>query len=300
MDISQLKQFISVAQTMSFTEAARRNGVTQPTISHSIGELEKQLGTRLFVRTKRTVTITDSGRELLPRALKMVDIAENTAFRIKQLESGGHGSISIAALTTTSFVLSKCISVFSEKYPDITMDITFNSGGSQVLALNEARYDIHFAVREMVPVGSDFDSFVSHNDNLCVVFPSSHPLANQRLDFSKLHGERFVAVAEADGPALYSEISKICSERGYEPNVACKCDRVETALVSVGAGVGISILPEALKHVFYSENVKFTRISGVDALRTYVIAWHSVIKNPAVNLFIDVSRNIFETSNGYI
>jgi len=294
MDINQLKQFISVAQTMSFTEAAKRNGLSQPTISHSINELEKQLSTKLFVRTKRSVVITDAGKELLPRALEMVDIAENTAFRIRQLESGWQGSISIAALTTSSFVLSKCISSFSEQYPDITIDISFNSGGSQVIALNEARYDVHFAVREMVPVGSDFDSLVSHSDSLCVVFPANHPLANQPLDFARLSGERFVAVSETDGPALYSEIKRICLERGYEPNVVCKCDRVEAALLSVGAGVGISILPEALKRVFYSNNVKFTRIPGVDALRTYVIAWHSVIINPAVKLFIEVVEKLFK------
>ena len=293
MDINQLKQFISVAQTMSFTEAARRNGLTQPTVSHSINELEKQLGTKLFTRTRRTVTITDSGKALLPRALEMVEIAEDAAFRLQQIETGGCGSISIASLTTSSFVLSKCLAAFSQRYPDIIIDITFNSGGSQVIALNEARYDIHFAVREMVPVGSDFDSLVSHADSLCVVFPKNHPLAAQPLDFAKLNSERFVAVSETNGPALYNEIQRVCAERGYEPNVVCKCDRVEAALVAVGAGVGISILPEALERVFYSENVTFTRIPGVDALRTYVIAWHSQITNPAVSLFINVVRELF-------
>ena len=300
MDINQLKQFISVAQTMSFTEAARLNGLTQPTVSHSINELEKQLGTKLFARTRRTVTITDSGKELLPRALEMVSIAENTAFRIRQIESGGYGSISIASLTTSSFVLSRCISAFSKRYPDITIDITFNSGGSQVIALNDARYDIHFAVREMVPIGSDFDSLISHSDNLCVVFPADHPLAAQPLDFAQLKGERFVAVSEADGPALYNEIQRVCSERDYVPNIVCKCDGIEAALVSVGAGVGISILPEALKNVFYSENVTFVRISGVDALRTYVIAWRSKITSPAVSLFIDVVSELFENNNGIL
>ena len=295
MDINQLKQFISVAQTMSFTEAAKRNGLSQPTISHSIRELEKQLSTKLFIRTKRSVVITDAGKELLPRALEMVDIAENTAFRIRQIESGGQGSISIAALTTSSFVLSKCISAFSEQYPDITIDISFISGGSQVIALSEARYDVHFAVREMVPVGSNFDSFISHSDSLCVVFPKNHPLADQPLDFSKLSEERFVAVSETGGPALYNEIQRICIQRGYEPNIVSKCDRVEAALLSVGAGLGISILPEALKRVFYSENVKFTRIPGVDALRTYVIAWHNVVTNPSVKLFIDVVEKLFKS-----
>ena len=68
MDISQLKYFISVAQTLNFSEAARRNGISQPAISHHIGELEKQLGCRLFERSRRSVVMTEQGREFLPYA----------------------------------------------------------------------------------------------------------------------------------------------------------------------------------------------------------------------------------------
>ena len=66
MDMNQLNYFISVAQTLNFTEAAKRNGITQPSISHHINELEKQLGARLFLRDRRSVTLTDAGREFLP------------------------------------------------------------------------------------------------------------------------------------------------------------------------------------------------------------------------------------------
>lgn len=297
MDIVQLKHFISVAQTLSFSEAARRNGVTQPAVSHSIGELEKQLSAKLFERNKRSVMITDAGRELLPSAIEMVDIAEKAAFRIRRMETGEEGSISVAALTTSSSVLSQCIAMFSKRHPNVTIDISFNSGASQSVAFADTKYDIHFAVREMVPAGNSFHSIVSHTDHLCVAVPSDHPLAGQPPDFSKLDGERFICVSESDGPALYGEIMKVCAARGYEPNIVCKYDRAEAVLLSVGAGVGISIIPEALSRVFYSENVSFSRIPGVDAIRTYVIAWRSVITNPVVKLFIDVVHELFSANN---
>ena len=158
MDVTQLKYFIALAQTLNFSEAARRCGITQPSMSHSIVELEKQLGAPLFVRSRKGVTITEAGRELLPSALEMVDIAEKTAFRIHQMELGKTGSVSISALTTSSAILSKCLKEFSRRYPDILTDITFTSGRSEVLAMNEAKYDFHFAVQEMVPAGESFDS----------------------------------------------------------------------------------------------------------------------------------------------
>jgi DNA-binding transcriptional LysR family regulator len=209
------------------------------------------------------------------------------------MEDGYKGHISIAALTTSSAVLSRCLAAFSARYPDITVDINFTSGRSQVVAMNEEKYDFHFAVQEMVPAGDIFDYLVSNTDNLCMAFPKDHPLADQPLDFSKLTGERFIAVSENDGPALYGEIAKVCAARGYKPNITCQYDRAEAVLLSVGAGLGISIIPEAISRVFYAENVSFTRIPGDDTLRTYVIAWHRNMTNPAARLFLAVVRKLF-------
>ncbi|NLO97417.1 MAG: LysR family transcriptional regulator [Peptococcaceae bacterium] len=294
MDINQLKYFISVAETLNFTEAARRNGLTQPAISHHIGELEKSLGSKLFIRNRRSVTLTKSGQKFLPYAVEMVEIAEKAAFQIKQLEEGFKGHISIAALTTSSAVLSRCLSAFSSKYPDINVDINFTSGRSQVIAMNKAKYDFHFAVKEMVPAGETFDYLVSHRDRLVMAVPSNHPLANKPLDFSQLHNERFVTVTETDGPALFNEIMKVCSARGYKPKITCQYDRAEAVLLSVGAGLGIAIIPEALSKTFYSENVTFKEIPGDDTFRTYVIAWHRDMTNPAAQLFLRVVKELFD------
>lgn len=96
MDMNQLNYFISVAQTLNFTEAAKRNGITQPSISHHINELEKQLGARLFLRDRRSVTLTDAGREFLPYAMEIVETAQDAICRVKQTEDGSKGHISIA------------------------------------------------------------------------------------------------------------------------------------------------------------------------------------------------------------
>lgn len=293
MDIIQLKYFISVAQTLNFSEAARRNGITQPSISHHIAELEKQLGTTLFMRSRKSVEITDTGKEFLPQAVEIVELAEKAAFGIKQMENGKRGSISIAALTTSSAIVSRCLTEFAGRWPDIMVDINFTSGRSQVIAMNEAKYDIHFAVKEMVPAGDSFTSLVTHSDHLCLAFPKNHPLADKPPDFSALEGERFIGVSETDGPALYDGILSVCKARGYAPNIVCKFDRAEAVLLAVGAGIGISIIPEAISRVFYSENVTFIRIPGVDALRTYVVAWRKGMTNPSARLFLDMVSELF-------
>lgn len=64
LDIERLKYFISVAHTLNFSEAARRNGLTQAAISYHINELEKELNCKLFIRSKRNVIITPSGADV--------------------------------------------------------------------------------------------------------------------------------------------------------------------------------------------------------------------------------------------
>ncbi|MCC8357454.1 MAG: LysR family transcriptional regulator [Oscillospiraceae bacterium] len=295
MDINQLKYFITVAQTLNFSEAARRCGITQPSISHSIVELEKQLGAPLFLRSRKAVSMTDAGRELLPKAIEIVDIAEKTALRIRQMEQGESGSLSISALTTCSAVLSQCLTVFSSRYPNILTDISFTSGRGQMAAMSEAKYDLHFAVREMVPTGDSFDTLQSHTDRLCVAIPAGHPLASMPLDFSKLQNERFISVSETDSPGLHRQIMEVCTARGYKPNVVCTYDRAEAVVLSVGAGMGVSIIPEGISRVFYAENVRFIPIPGGDAVRTYVVAWRKAMPNPAARLFLDIVREQFKS-----
>lgn len=297
MDINQLKYFISVAQTLNFSEAARRNGLTQPSISHHIGELEKQLQVQLFIRDKRSVTLTDAGRAFLPNAVEIVELAQKSALQLKKMDSGKSGHINIAALTTSSIILSRCLTAFSSAYPDVTVDINFTSGRTQALIMNEAKYDVHFAMAEMVPAGETFAVLPAGTDRLCLALPKGHHLcaefAETGVDFSRLTNERFIACSQNDGPALYRQIMEVCAARGYTPNITCQYDRAEAVLLSVGTGLGISVIPEVLSHVFYSENAEFFPIDGDDTLRSYVIAWRRPITNPAVRRFTDMAAELF-------
>ncbi len=294
MDVTQLRYFITVAQTLNFSEAARRLGVTQPLISHHVVELEKRLGGKLFLRSRHKVTLTEAGARFLPAARQIVELADKAAFQFRQDLQGGRGHLAITSLTTSSAVLSAALARFSAKYPDITVDIDVTPGQKQIMAMNDDLYDFHFAAKEMLPVGGGFDYVVTHSDHLCLVFPANHPLAEMPLDFSRLERERFISIAPSDGPALYDRMREVCRARGYKPNVVYQYDRVESVVLAVGAGLGISILPEALSRVFYAENVRFCRIPGEDTARPYVAAWRKDSSNPAAALFVETIRELFE------
>ena len=85
MDINQLKCFISVARTLNFSEAARRNYVSQSTVSRYIIDLEKEFGVQLFIRSHRDVLLTNEGKTLLPYAIEIVETLNKATSIIKQM-----------------------------------------------------------------------------------------------------------------------------------------------------------------------------------------------------------------------
>ena len=84
-----------MAQTLNFSEAARRNYVSQSTVSRYVSDLEKEFGVQLFTRSHRDVIITNEGKTLLPYAMEIVDTLKKAKTVIKQMHDGGQGKIII-------------------------------------------------------------------------------------------------------------------------------------------------------------------------------------------------------------
>ena len=101
MDINQLNCFISVAQTLNFSEAARRNFVSQSTVSRYISDLEKEFGVQLFTRSRRDVLLTNEGKTLLPYALEIVGTLNKAKKVISKLQNGGSGKLTIGCDVTS-------------------------------------------------------------------------------------------------------------------------------------------------------------------------------------------------------
>lgn len=149
MNLNQIKSFLSVSQTLNFTNAAKQNDVPQSTISRQIHDLEQQLGVKLFYRTKRDVRLTEEGRTFLPYAREILDAARKGAYAVKQLHDGARGRLNIATVPSSSAFLAKCLRLFGQMYPDIVVDVTYVSSGDPLLGEGEDHYDFHFLYMDM-------------------------------------------------------------------------------------------------------------------------------------------------------
>lgn len=124
MELRVLKYFLTVAREENITRAAETLFITQPTLSRQLAELEEELGTTLFVRGKKKITLTEDGMLLRRRAAEMIELQEKIEWEFGQSDENLSGVISIgAAETKAAELLPSLITSFREMYPDVTFDI---------------------------------------------------------------------------------------------------------------------------------------------------------------------------------
>lgn len=297
MEITQLRYFITLANTLNFSETARIHAVPQPTISRSIMDLEHKLEVPLFTRTKREVQLTREGRTLLPFAQDVVKTWERASFLVRQVSMGCPGTVSIAALPTSGYSLMRLLEEFSRRYPEVMIDIAQNTGLEQNRALMNNRFDFHFLQSNMLPEGEQMEHMVTHRDETVMLVPKGHPLASKPLDFYQLNFQRIIMLSEEQSPQLYRQVVQMFARHGLTPRVAQRYDKAETIVLSVTAGLGISFLPRGLVQAFNPSGVEMISLPGENLELTYVMAWPKLQNNPSARLFLEVARECFGQEN---
>ena len=291
MDINQLNCFISVAQTLNFSEAARRNYVSQSTVSRYINELEKEFGVQLFTRSHRDVIITNEGKTLLPYVVEVVDTLKKAKTIIKQMHDGGQGRITLGCDVTSLSFPSKCIADFSEKYPNVVVDVRQLDSADRNQAITSGEYDFCFMPRDMVPESSGIDMLVTHYESLSVVTAKNSIFKKKKsVSLRDIANENLLLLSESVCPIVYMEIMDLLRTFHISPSVEFVFDDIVSMYVAVSSGIGVSIIPNSLAKFTSSEYTDIFPIEDADTSVAYVMAWGKNIANPAAKLFIEVVK----------
>ncbi|MBT8148254.1 MAG: LysR family transcriptional regulator [Gammaproteobacteria bacterium] len=245
MDTQNLKAFIAVAESGSFSAAAERLHLSQPAISKRINLLEQQLDTSLFDRIGRQVSLTEAGRTLLPMAQDIGLAMRNARQQIMDLKSTVSGEL---RLVTSHHIglhrLPAILRKFASGYPEVELDIQFKDSEQACLGVLAGEFDLGIVTRS-----PRIDARISHQsvwlDRLVFVAATDHPLTRLKS----------VTIEEVcRHPALLPDpkflttrvVEELFHERGLEIRTIMSTNNLETirALISVGYGWGV--LPEIM------------------------------------------------------
>ncbi len=291
MDIQQLNCFISVAQTLNFSEAARRNFVSQSTVSRYIGDLEKEFGVQLFTRSHRDVLLTNEGKTLLPYALEMIATLGKAKKVIDKLQNGGTGKLSVGCDVTSPLFPSRCIADFTAKYSGISVELKKLDAADRSAAITGGEFDYCFMPRDMVPESSGIETVVTHTESLVVVRSAESPLKGRKsISLSELAAQRLVLLSESSAPILYMEIMDMMRTFHLTPVIDSTYDELIELYMAVLSHMGAAIVPQSLAEMAAPGKTVMLPIDDADTGIAYVMAWSKALSNPVGSLFVETVR----------
>ncbi len=242
MELSQLRTFRMVAETLNFTRAAERLNLTQSAVSHQIKSLEQELGEPLFIRAKRGVKLSQSGQAVLERAIRIVDEVQSLKERVLGRENQPVGRVRAAA-ATQAFVhlFAPLFESFMRAHAGI--DLTFRSTVSTdqtVADILNGLADVGFASLPVYsPTLKVTDLF---EDELVLVVGHGHRLAGrQSATLQEIRGERLILFER--GASIRRATDQFFHKVGMEPTLALESNDTYFIKIMVERGLGISLLP---------------------------------------------------------
>lgn len=288
MDIRQLRYFISVAEHLNFTEAAKHLFVAQSAVSQQIADLEKKLGVQLFIRNKRQVKLTNAGAVLLKEARYLVDKSEELIEKTRHADLGIIGDLKIGFLGYTERdFLPQLIRQFRRNYPKIDLHLNQYNHGMLIESLNTEALDIIFTLSFGLNNIGGLTKKKVLTEKISIVMHCEHPFANrQSINIKDLANERFIALDKRESPQGFNKTLLMCANSGFTPNIVSEPRLIQTVLLLVDAGIGIAILPKSLQ-ANASPSLRFIDIEGEQAEDELVVAWKKANSNPSIPLFLE-------------
>jgi len=288
MELRHLRYFVSVAEALSFTKAAEKLHTAQPSLTRQIKNLEDELGVRLLHRTKQKVTLTDEGRSFLTDAKRLLALAAETVESVRRLHTGEVRALNVGYVSNLFYdLLPKTLESFHQTFPTIAVNLFDLSCGEQFRALEDGKLDLGFVgLHEPIAHrGLEFRKIASYKT--LVALPKENPLAGKtKVELKALAPMFFIGMSEASYPGYRDWLVKTCQRAAFVPKVLQDVDLERKMIHSVGAGLGIAIVPEQLKKLDH-ENVVFRPLDTV-ILTEGCVAWRNENPSAALRAYIEI------------
>src|SRR5271168_394066 len=264
MELHQLRYFCAVAETGSFSRAAEQSHVSQPSLSQQIMKLEDELGARLFDRLGRSVRLTDLGKTFLPRARGVLRELEAARGDVVEHKDSVGGSLTIGVIPTVApYLLPPYLASFSKKFPQARLTVVEEITPVLLDRLRASTIDV--AILALPVRGHEFEIAPLLTERLFAALPAKHKLAGRRsLSLKDLRSEPFLLLR--DGHCFRDTAVAACDRARMHPQIIFESGQFSSLLSMVGAGMGVSIVPQMA--IEKSTRCRYVRIGDNGATRT--------------------------------
>lgn len=279
LEIHQLTYFVAIAETGSFSRAAERCNVAQPSISQQILKLEQELGTPLFDRLTRSVVLTDAGQTLLPRAYTILAELSDIQQSLSQAELAQTGNPIAGTLavgfipTVAPFVLPQVIKRFRERFPRVTLLVHEDLTDILARDLIDGKLDIAIMSAPVPNKLLRMDELLT--ERLLVASSREHDIITRAsIHVKELDDFPFIALSEVH--CLGEQVQTFCYQQDLRMDIICHTAQLSTVQNCVALGLGVSLVPEALAVSDHSGQIAYREISDALPQRKIVAVTHGM------------------------
>lgn len=242
MNLDHLRYFVRLAEVRHYTRAAEQLGISQPSLSHAINQIEAELGVPLFEKSGRNTTLTRFGEEFLECAEHSLSILD-AGIETLQRYGRGEGVVRLGFLRTLGInYIPQLTSDFLKADPDCNVQFSFHSGLSSELLedLIQRKYDFVFCSEPDPALG--LNAVAVDSQELVVIVPKDHPLA-ERENISLAETLPYPAVCFAEGSGLRKIVDRMYDAVGGKPASVVETEEDEVIAGLVSSGFGTAVVP---------------------------------------------------------
>jgi DNA-binding transcriptional LysR family regulator len=288
IELRHLRYFVAVAEELHFGRAALRLNLAQPPLSQQIRKLEELLGYPLFIRTSRSVSLTNAGEALLQRARRMLRNVQRDIDEIRSIGHGDVGSLHVGFVGSAMLtMLPRIFRAYGEAHPRVKLHLHESFTAMVTEGLENGSLDAGI-LRDGDPV-EGFEVVTIFTEPFVAVVPVTHPCAKQKsISVASLRNDPFVYYPRTAGARAYEKPLTLCEEHGFRPQIVQEASHWLSILRLVGAGLGVTLAPACVRRIA-TEEVVCLPLRGAKAVSNIELSWLAGDTRPIVERFKQIA-----------
>ena len=293
IELRQLRHFVVVAEELHFGRAAFRLHMTQPPLSLSIQQLEKKLGTTLFIREKRHIVLSAAGFALLPEAKRIIQDTLALSDIAQKAANGQIGHLTLAFISTVDYnVLPSVLREFRQNFPKVQLTLQEATSDIQLIALREGKIDIGM----LVPPTSnkfleEFHYLEIFSESLVLAAPADTTWINDQkiISLQQCAEQPLIIFPRLIAPSFHDSILACFQNLGITPKIGQEAIQMQTIISLVSAGMGIALVPQSVSNL-QRPGVLYKKIKEQTPQIKTGLAWRKDNYSPILKSFIDLFK----------
>lgn len=297
VEINQIRAFLAVAEELHFGRAAEKIHMAQPPLSRAIQQLERELGTELFVRSTRRVSLSAAGAALVAPAADVLEAIRRGKAAVAATGKGEAGLVRMAfSGASTHVMVGRLAKAVRETHPGI--DFQLDSAAYAYPALERViRRETELGLGRWTFIPPEIGARVVSIEHLVIAVNRSHRLAEREsLSFAELRDESFITLPSFPGSVLPNELHRLAAAAGFIPPVVQVAPDSLTVIALVGAGIGCTLTVSSVAEHVTNPEVRFVRVNDDHEPIRLRLAWRLDNENPAVREVLRISEEILPTA----